>query len=140
MLRLVVAARWVAVAAAFVVCGALVLNANLRWGWLGRFADYAGLLSLLPVAAAMRYVVGPALDRSGVRGLSYDRKRAALVVPAAVFLVCQANVLLSWHLFGRLDKPAAALSVVLVTAFLHYVGPTVEEIREFQRARAARRS
>ena len=133
-------AGWIAAAVAFGILAACWLNALLGWGVLGPTAPYVALLSLLPAAAALRLVVEPALARAGARHLSFNRKRALLLPFAAAMALTGANVLAGWGLFGRLDRAAVTVTWVLAALVLHYIGPTIDEIRAYRdRLDAAKR-
>ena len=117
---------------AFGLLAACWLNALLGWGAFGPEAPYAAALSLLPAGAALRFVVEPALERAGARRLPFNQKRALLLPFAAAMALTGANVLAGWRLFGRLDRAAVAVTWVLAALVLHYVGPTVDEIRAYR--------
>ena len=67
-----------------------------------------------------------------MRRLPFNTKRLLLAPVVAAMVLTGADVLGGWGLFGRLGRPALAFSCVVAALVLHYIGPTVEEVRAYR--------
>ena len=77
----------------------------------------------------------------GMKGLSYNSKRALVGVALVPFVFLGLNALFGWHLFGSFDKRALVLSGVLLFVVMRYFGPTRQEMLDHRdkQARQAER-
>ena len=67
-----------------------------------------------------------------MRKLSFNEKRALAGVATAAAVLCSASYFLHLHVFGAADKSVMIVSFVLLGIDVLYVGPTVEELRDYR--------
>ena len=71
-----------------------------------------------------------------MKRLSLDSKRAIVGIAMVPLIVCGLNSLFRWHLFGSFDKGALVLSAVVLVLVMRYLGPTIQEMRDYRDMRA----
>jgi hypothetical protein len=66
---------------------------------------------------------------------NFRAKRFGLIAVLAVTLLCLANYLLSWNLFGEKSGVVLGLAVATLFLYVHFVGPTPREMQEYWSAK-----
>jgi hypothetical protein len=63
---------------------------------------------------------------------SLRARRAFVGLALAPCIVTVANYYLGWELFGRSQKWSIAVSFVVLFLVMRYLGPTVQQLREYR--------
>jgi hypothetical protein len=66
---------------------------------------------------------------------SLQTRRAFVGCALAPCIVTVANYYLGWGLFGRFDRGLIVVSFVVLFLVMRYLGPTVQELREYREKR-----
>lgn len=67
-----------------------------------------------------------------IGAFSFNTRRAFVGVALAICIACFANYYFAWGVFGQYEKWFRASSVVALFLTMRFVGPTVQQVREYR--------
>ena len=69
--------------------------------------------------------------------LSFTAKRVFVGIALCVCALCIANYYLDFGVFGRFKRDALILSFILLAIVMRYLGPTLQEMRDYRDSKRA---